>query len=104
VGSMLDPLDLDVATRLGSVTPFDLGSRADALSLRVDDADGFALVAGPDLWTAVFGAYVPGLRTPDLIPGQVRLLRSLLFGREERVDRVILADDRNGTYTEWSAP
>ena len=49
-------------------------------------------------WVAVFGVYTPSIRTPDLIPGQVRLLRSFLAGRELPVKRIILADDRNGTY------
>jgi len=98
VGSRLEPLDLQVASQLAAVTPADIGSRADALTFRIDDEDGFSMLAGPDLWVAVFGTYVPGLRTADLIPGQVRLLRSLLFGREATVARVLLADDRNGTY------
>ncbi|MFM8915907.1 MAG: hypothetical protein ACKOFY_06635 [Candidatus Limnocylindrus sp.] len=34
-----------------------------------------------------------------MIPGQVRLLRSLLAGRETRIGWVILADDQAGTYT-----
>ena len=46
----------------------------------------------------MFGFYTPTLRTTDLIPGQVRLLRSLLYGREAKVGRIILADDRSGTY------
>ena len=46
----------------------------------------------------MFGFYTPTLRTTDLIPGQVRLLRSMLAGREDDVLRVILADDRSGTY------
>ena len=45
----------------------------------------------------MFGFYTPTLRTTDLIPGQVRLLRSMLAGREDDVLRVILADDRSGT-------
>ena len=53
---------------------------------------------GRRAWTAVFGFYTPSLRTTELIPGQVRLLRSLLDGREATVDRVILASDTDGTY------
>ena len=52
----------------------------------------------PAGWSAVFGFYTPSLRTTELIPGQVRLLRSLLDGREPQVDRVILASDTDGTY------
>ena len=47
----------------------------------------------------MFGFYTPTIRRTELIPGQVRLLASLLAGREETVATVILADDRAGTYT-----
>lgn len=99
VGSRLDPLDLDVATRLGSLRPADLGSAATSLAVSVDDADGYLVTGQKVGWTAVFGIYTANLRPPDLIVGQVRLLRSLLAGREATIARVVLADDRNGTYT-----
>jgi cell division septal protein FtsQ len=98
VGSVLDPVDLDAALRLGSLRPADLGSAASRLAIRIDDQDGFSVRAEPDGWTAVFGFYTPTLRTTELVPGQVRLLRSMLAGREDDVLRVILADDRSGTY------
>jgi hypothetical protein len=104
VGERLDPVDLDAATRLGSLVPADVGSAAAGLDLSVDDKQGYIVRAGPEGWTAVFGFYTPMLRTPELIPGQVRLLRSLIIGREPQVDRIILADDRNGTYVPRSAP
>jgi cell division septal protein FtsQ len=98
VGTVLDPVTLDAALRLGSLRPADLGSAAGELEIALDDSNGFVLRA-PDVgWSAVFGFYTPTLRTTDLIPGQVRLLRSLLAGREDAVLRVILADDRSGTY------
>ena len=34
-----------------------------------------------------------------MIPEQVRLLRSLLAGREARMLRVVLAGEREGTFT-----
>ena len=52
----------------------------------------------------MFGFYTLSLRTPELIPGQVRLLRSLLIGREPLLDRVILASETDGTYTTRSSP
>ena len=104
VGSRLDPVDLDAATRLGSLKPADLGSVAQALTIAVTDANGFVVGTTPASWTAIFGFYTPTLRTADLIPGQVRLLRSLLAGREGSVDRVILADATNGTYTAKPTP
>jgi len=65
----------------------------------VDDEDGFVLETRPKGWSAVFGFYTLSLRKTELIPGQVRLLRSLLTGREQQVDRVILASGTDGTYT-----
>ena len=104
VGSTLDPVTLDAALRLGSLTPSDLGSSATGLAIKVDDTDGFTVSSVPAGWDAVFGFYTPTLRTTDLIPGQVRLLRSLLYGRESKVGRVILADDRSGTYIPRASP
>ncbi len=98
VGTSIDPVTLDAALRIGSLTPADLGSAAKGFTIRVDDKDGFTVAARPTGWTAVFGFYTPTLRTTNLIPGQVRLLRSLMYGREEAVLRIVLADDRSGTY------
>jgi cell division septal protein FtsQ len=104
VGGRLDPLDLDAATRLGSVKPADVGSTASRLAVSVTDANGFVVTAMPSGWSAVFGFYTPSLRRPDLIAGQVRLLRSLLAGREPAVDRVILASDTSGTFIPRPSP
>ena len=65
----------------------------------VTDENGFVVPTRPSGWTAVFGFYTPSLRTTGIIPGQVRLLRSLLVGREATVERVILASETDGTYT-----
>lgn len=104
LGSTLDPVTLDAALRLGSLSPADVGSGASDLVLRVDDGNGFTMRTRPASWTAVFGFYTPTLRTPDLVPGQVRLLRSLLAGREDGVERVVLADDHSGTYVPRETP
>ena len=98
VGARLDPQDVDAATRLASLVPADVGSAADDLSVRVTDNDGFVVRANPQGWLAIFGYYTPSLRTPELIPGQVRLLRSLLIGREPLIARVVLASETDGTY------
>jgi cell division septal protein FtsQ len=98
VGAQLDPVDLDAATRLASLAPKDVGSAAAELRVTIEDGDGFELRPVGVPWIALFGIYTQSLRAPDLIPGQVRLLRSLLAGRELSVKRVTLADDRNGTY------
>ena len=97
VGATLDPVILDAARRLGSLRPADIGTAAGRFDISLDDQDGFTLKAEPVGWSAVFGFYTPTLRTTDLVPGQVRLLRSMLAGREDRILRVILADDRSGT-------
>jgi cell division septal protein FtsQ len=104
VGARLDPQDLDAATRLASLVPNDVGSAAESLSVRVTDENGFVVRADPQGWLAIFGFYTPSLRTPDLIPGQVRLLRSLLIGREPLIARVILASETDGTYVPKPTP
>ncbi len=104
VGATLDPVTLDAALRIGSLTPADVGSAAARLEIRLDDGNGFTLRAQPIGWTAVFGFYTPTLRRTDLIAGQVRLLRSFLLGREETVLRIILADDRSGTVLPRPTP
>ena len=103
-GSTLDPVDLDAATRLASLVPSDVGSQARALSLVLTDENGFLVRSEPSGWTAVFGIYTPSIRTTDLIPEQVRLLRSLLVGREDAVERVILASGTEGTYIPKPTP
>ena len=104
VGQRLDPVDLDAATRLASLVPADLGSAAVSLAVSVTDANGFVVTTRPGSWSAVFGFYTPSLRTTEMIPEQVRLLRSLLDGREPQVQQVILASETDGTYTPRAAP
>ena len=104
VGGRLDPLDLDAATRLASLVPADVGSSAVSLVVLVTDENGFVVTAGPGGWSAVFGFYTPSLRTTELIPGQVRLLRSLLIGREQLVERIVLASATDGTYVPLATP
>ena len=98
VGATVDPVDMDAATRLASVSPRDLGSRATALRIWIEDGDGFEIHPVGVPWIAAFGVYTPSLRTTEMVPGQVRLLKSLLAGRESRIKRVMLADDINGSY------
>jgi cell division protein FtsQ len=104
VGGTIDPVVFDAATRLGSLRPLDVGSGAAGLHVTIDDTHGFSLDDGPNGWTAFFGFYTPTIRKTDLIPGQVRLLRSLLGGREATIATVTLADDLQGTYTAKTAP
>jgi hypothetical protein len=104
VGGSIDPVAFDAATRLGSLKPADLASAANGLIVSLTDDEGFTLTAVPGLWTATFGFYTTSLRPPTLIPAQVRLLKSLLAGRETTVESVILADGDNGTYTTKAKP
>ena len=97
-GDHVDALDLDVATRLASLTLADIGTKAKRLDVRVTAADGW-VVGPPDGWEAVFGLYAATVRPPDVVPEQVRLLRSLLAGREAQLRRVYLASGEAGTYT-----
>jgi hypothetical protein len=104
VGSTLDRVDLDAATRLGSLVPGDVGSAAEGLQVFISDENGFTIRTRPTSWQAVFGDYTPTLRTPELVPGQVRLLRSLLIGREPLVDKIILASETDGTFVPKPTP
>lgn len=103
IGGRLDGVDLDVATRLGSLTPADLGSAATQLQVAATDTEGF-IVTTPGGWTAVFGFYSPATRPTDIVAGQVRLLSSLLAGREGTVRRIILASETDGTYVPRTTP
>ena len=58
----------------------------------------------PADWAATFGYYTQSLRTTELIPGQVRLLRSLLVGREGLIERIVLASETDGTYIPKPTP
>ena len=99
VRSTLDPVILDAATRIASLTPSQIGSHAAGLSVRVTDTYGFTLSSGSGGWLAIFGSYGPSQRTPAMIPGQVQALTAVLAKGEDRMERIILADDRAGTYT-----
>jgi hypothetical protein len=82
-----------------------VGSAAPALLVGVDEGDGWTLVPTvEDPWTAVFGFYGPEIRGPAMIPEQVRLLRSLVVGREATILRVVLAGPGEGTYTRKAVP
>ncbi|MEO5964759.1 MAG: FtsQ-type POTRA domain-containing protein, partial [Candidatus Limnocylindrales bacterium] len=105
VGSTLDGVSLDAALRLASLTPADVGSSAASLAIRIDDENGFVVRGQPAGWSAIFGFYTPTLRQTELIPGQVRLLRSMMgkYG-EADVLRVILADGSSGTLIPRATP
>ena len=105
VSDSIDALDLDAARRLGSLTPSQLGSAAGGLRLGLSDENGFALHSVPEGWTAIFGRYVHGLRSPDMIPSQVLALTKLFAEvGESRIETAILADDREGTYIPRATP
>ncbi len=105
VGAQIDPVAIDVATPLASLTPAQVGSGAAGLSVGVTDENGFVLSSVPKSWVAVFGFYGLSLRTPDLVPGQVQLLGALLQeAGEPTVALVILADATDGTYIPKTSP
>lgn len=100
VGERLPAIDLQVARQLATVTPELVASRTGELRIRVTDGQGYLLVARSG-WTAIFGFYTASVRPPDLVPGQVQCLRSLLAAAgEAAIRRVILAPDGGacGTY------
>ena len=102
VGEEISPVDLDIVTRLASLTPADLGSSALALTIQRDPQYGYLLqgVGEGFTWNAVFGIYSATIRPVEMLPAQVRLLRSLLAQRERDVGWVILADGQAGTFTD----
>jgi POTRA domain, FtsQ-type len=104
VGAAVDPVDFEVARRLGALKPADVGSGASGLRVEVTDAQGFVVRPKAAGWSAVFGLYTPTLRPPTIVPGQVRLLASLLTGRETQVGRVLLASETDGTYEPRESP
>ena len=99
IRSVLDPVDVDAAFRLGSLTPAQIGSRAAALHVDVNDMNGFTVSSGPKGWLAVFGKYGRSQRTTELIPGEVQLLTALFADHnEDTIQTVFLSDERNGTF------
>ena len=104
VGDRLDPVTLDAARRLGALVPGDVGSSSARLLVRVNDATGFVVGTSPDSWIAIFGLYTPSARPPSIVPAQVRLLRSLLAGREATIAQVVLSDGEHGTFTPRATP
>jgi hypothetical protein len=109
VGDTVDALDLDIARRLGSLVPADVGSSAKVLVVHLDPERGFVVRpsgGGSAAWAAVFGFYTTSddVRSPVVVPDQVRLLRSLLWGREATVGTIRLASATDGTYVPRPSP
>ncbi|MDQ3937693.1 MAG: FtsQ-type POTRA domain-containing protein, partial [Chloroflexota bacterium] len=105
VGQRLDGVDLEAVLKLGALTPALLGSDARRLQLAADDDEGYAIIAEPHGWRAVFGHYTPTLRPPEIIERQVQCLRALLAD-EAQLQTVYLspADDRCGTFVTRPTP
>ncbi|MEY3472027.1 MAG: domain, FtsQ-type [Chloroflexota bacterium] len=102
VGEEISAVDLDIVTRLASLTPEDVGSNAARLTIVRDSQYGYLLqgVGEGFTWNAVFGMYSATIRPVEMVPAQVRLLRSLLATREREIGWVILADGQAGTFTD----
>ena len=71
VGDRVDPIELDVARRLGSLRPADIGSSAAGLVVQIGDDRGFIVRPTDRPWAAVFGFYTSTLRSPSIVPGQL---------------------------------
>jgi hypothetical protein len=94
LGGIIDPVSLDAGYRLAGLTPTDVGSKAAALAVVLDDIHGFTVSSVPTGWVADFGFYTPSARKVTVIPNQVRDLRSaLLKWGEARVAWVFLVSD-----------
>ncbi len=79
LGDYVDPTWLDAAYRVANLTPAEIGSTADRLVTTIDDRYGLTLAPAAGGWVADFGVYTLNLRKPDVVPLQVRALRSLFL-------------------------
>lgn len=100
-GTYLSPLDLAAMRQLLALDAELLGSQAQQLELRVDDAHGYVLEGRDAGWRALFGHYTLNLQPPEVIPAQVQCLKWLLDRREPRLEQVRLAvsEEACGTFT-----
>ncbi len=86
IRSVLDPVDLDAATRLGVDHPGpDRQPRPERCGSWSPTRTDSRSTAAPKGWSAVFGFYGRSSGRPALIPGQVQLLTALLAGREDTI-------------------
>jgi POTRA domain, FtsQ-type len=105
LGGIVDPVDLDAGYRLAGLTPTDVGSKASALTVIVDDVHGFTVSSVPAGWVAEFGFYAPTVRKDTVIPSQVRDLRSmLLYYGESKVAWVRLVADVSSDHVNTYIP
>jgi len=101
LGGIVDPVGLDAGYRLPNLTPTDVGSKAPALAVVLDDTHGFTLSSLPPGWVAEFGFYAPTVRQVDVIPTQVRDLRSALANwGEAKVAWIILVSDVSSSHSD----
>jgi hypothetical protein len=104
-GAIVDPVNLDAGYRLARLTPTDVGSKAAALAVVLDDEHGFTVSSIPEGWVAEFGFYTPTVRKVTVIPQQVETLKSLLaaYG-EAHVAWVWLVGDVSGNHVNTYLP
>jgi hypothetical protein len=101
LGSVIDPVNLDAAYRLAAIGPADVGSKAAALAIVLDDDHGFTMSSVPAGWVAEFGFYTPTARRDTVIPIQVRDLRSALANwGENKVAWVYLVSDVSDNHND----
>jgi hypothetical protein len=100
LGSTVDAIALDAGYRIAGLSAADVGSTARDLYVVVDDSHGFTLAAPSRGWVAEFGFYTQSLRKVEVIPGQVRDLRSVLaWAGEDHVSWIWLMADISDTHT-----
>jgi hypothetical protein len=100
-GDRLPAIDFSVMRQLLGITPAFLGSQSNAVSLRIDERDGYVLRSEDIGWQAVFGHYRPTVQPPDVVSLQAQCLASLLASKpERRLVRVVLVptEERCGTF------
>lgn len=99
-GEPINDVDAQAMLALAALTPTLIGSSATALTVSVDDTDGYVVSAAPYGWRAVFGHYTPTLRPPSGIDRQVQCLETILADGEQVLDTIYLTpnEGRCGTY------
>ena len=106
VGGRLNQIDTEAILRLAAITPATVASDYQAVTISVDDANGYMLSAHPDGWRAIFGHYTQTLRPVDIIGRQIQCLRARVHAGERELAVVYLAPlgDGCGTYLPRHTP
>ena len=98
VGDAIPPALLDATMRILAIDPVTLGSRAERLTVRIDDEYGFRLASTEPEWEIAFGVYgtdprVTSAEAAARLERQVTAVRTLFA--EEAEDEIGWVDVRN---------